>query len=164
MFVKLDRELTKDDVGKKVKLRNGDESTLKEGTTINKNYPFNVYDEGGDLNITSEGLYWHVECEMGWEGVSHKYDIVEIEEVKTVGTFGAQLSKLTEPHVAIAGQHGSLPGVGVIKDLSGFQDELNSILNTDSTIKISIQEGMSVIKGNFKDSSGETWYVTMDKA
>ena len=32
-----------------------------------------------------------------------------------------------------------------------------------STIQIKIQSGMTVIKGSFRDSSGEEWYVTLDK-
>ncbi len=124
MFVKLDRELTKDDIGKKVKLRNGEVGTIIKTASFEK-YPF-VATKG---LMTSSGSYWHVD-----EGPQkHKFDIVEI--FKEVVTYDENYD--------------------TAMDLE--------IYSNNPTIQINIQEGMSVIKGNFKDSNGEEWYVTLDK-
>lgn len=150
MFVKLERELTKDDVGKKVKLRNGVEtSILKYDSTI-KYYPIIVDSEG---TRTTRGIVW---CEGSNES---GFDIVEIE-----ASIEDQLPTLTIPQIAMA-SHGALPGVGVmlgIPDTSLFADKL-VVPDTNPTIQINIHDGMTVIKGKFLDSSGEEWYVTLDK-
>jgi hypothetical protein len=122
MFVKLDRELTKDDVGKKVKLRNGNEVEI--------------------LHVDPQIEIWTIDTATNYhrsdgtaaltEGYSHSDDIVEIEHV--------------DEYIDVAD----------IPKKSSYDPYY-------STIQINIQSGMTVIKGSFKDSNGEEWYVSMDK-
>jgi hypothetical protein len=119
MFVKLDRELTKDDIGKKVKLRNGDVFNI-DGMDNDDKYP-----------IHSDNATYTLNGRIVMSNFSD-HDIVEIEHVdEYINVADIPKKPSYDPYY--------------------------------STIQINIQSGMTVIKGSFRDSSGETWYVTLDK-
>ena len=137
MFVKLERELTKDDVGKKVKLRKGSICTLETRSYGNPDYPFSVRYDKGVYSVTYKGAFWHDSTQLDPD------DIVEIEEI--------QLSK------------GPPPGHDIDYTYINLSEVPIPSYKTSPTIQINIQNGMTVIKGRFLDSSGESWYVTLDK-
>ena len=70
MFKKLDRELTSDDVGKKVKLRDGREMIIKELSEEKKTYPITL--SNGYLYMINGSFDRHIDTTI--------YDIVEIFE------------------------------------------------------------------------------------